>query len=266
MARALLVALVFLTAGTIYLFVAKIWWMPVLVASSGEAVDRGFSGTLLILGAVFVLAQIALGIFVWKFRQTKTATYCAGHRGAELAWTVITAVIFIALSLTGERTWADLHTASASDEQAVQIDVTGTQFAWYFRYPGPDGTFGRTNPANVDASLGSASAVGLDTSDPPAKDDFVTAALVVPAGREVRLRLHAQDVIHSFFVPELRLKQDAVPGLNVDARFNATKLGEYEIVCAELCGLGHYRMHATLRVVSADDYSNWLLQQTGSAR
>jgi cytochrome c oxidase subunit 2 len=73
-------------------------------------------------------------------------------------------------------------------------------------------------------------------------------------------------VIHSFFVPELRLKQDAVPGLNVDARFNATKLGEYEIVCAELCGLGHYRMHATLRVVSADDYSNWLLQQTGSAR
>ncbi len=109
-------------------------------------------------------------------------------------------------------------------------------------------------------------AIGLDTSDPSAKDDQVTSALVVPVNREVRLQLHAQDVIHSFFVPELRLKQDAVPGLNVQAHFQANKLGDYEIVCAELCGLGHYRMHAVLRVVSEDDFQRWQRQQEGATR
>ncbi len=266
MARALLVALVLLTCGTLYLFIAKIWWMPTLASVSGAAVDREFSATLLILGVVFVLAQVALGAFVWTFRRSKQAGYSTGHRGAEIIWTVITAVIFIALSLAGERTWAELRTSQTPAEQDVQVEVTGTQFAWYFRYPGPDGKFGKTIATNVDASLGSASAIGLDTSDPASKDDMVTAVLVVPANRDVRLRLHAQDVIHSFFVPELRLKQDAVPGLNVEAHFKANKLGEYEIVCAELCGLGHYRMHAALRIVSEDEYSQWVRQQNGAAR
>ena len=266
MARALLVALVLLTCGTLYLFIAKIWWMPALASTSGAAIDREFSATLLILGTVFVVAQIGLGFFVWKYRRSNTATYSTGHRGAEYAWTAITAIIFVAMSLAGERTWAELRGAHSPLEQEVQVEVTGTQFAWYFRYPGLDGKFGMTIPATVDASLGSAAAIGLDTNDPAAKDDVVTAALVVPADREVRLHLHAQDVIHSFFVPELRLKQDVVPGLNVEAHFQATRLGEYEIVCAELCGLGHYRMHGTLRVVSEDDFSKWLRQQEGAAR
>jgi len=266
MGRALLVALFVLTGGTVYLFVAKIWWMPPLISTSGAAVDRGFSATLLILGIVFALAQVGLGVFVWKFRKTRTSSYSTGHRGAEFAWTALTAIIFVGLSLAGERTWADLHSSPARGGPPVQVEVTGTQFAWYFRYPGADGIFGRTDPATVDASLGSASAIGLDTSDPASKDDFVASTLVVPVGREVQLRLHAQDVIHSFFVPELRLKQDAVPGLNVQARFDATKLGDYEIVCAELCGLGHYRMHGTLRVVSDADYSKWLQEHKEAAR
>jgi cytochrome c oxidase subunit 2 len=266
MARALLVALLVLTGCTVYLFIAKIWWMPALISTSGAAVDRGMSSTLIILGVVFVLAQASLGFFVWKFRESGASTYSTGHRGAEIAWTTITAIIFIGLSLAGERTWADLRSSPAPDDRSVQVEVTGTQFAWYFRYPGPDGSFGKTNPANVDASLGSASAIGLDSSDPASKDDFVSSTLVVPQNRQVRLQLHAQDVIHSFFVPELRLKQDAVPGLNVMAHFDAKKLGDYEIVCAELCGLGHYRMHATLRVVSAEDYFKWLQEHNGVAR
>jgi cytochrome c oxidase subunit 2 len=266
MARALLVALVLLTCGTLYLFIAKLWWMPTLASVSGAAVDREFSATLMILSVVFVLAQIALGAFVWKYRSGKQAAYSTGHRGAEFIWTLITGIIFVALSLAGERTWAEMRSSQLPAEQDVQVEVTGTQFAWYFRYPGPDGAFGKTIPANIDASLGSVSAIGLDTSDPAAKDDFVSAALVAPVSREVRLRLHAQDVIHSFFVPELRLKQDAVPGLNAEAHFKANKAGEYEIVCAELCGLGHYRMHAALRIVSEDEYSQWLRQQSGAAR
>lgn len=264
MARALLVALLLLTCGTLYLFISKVWWMPTLISTSGAAVDGEFSATLLILGIVFVLAQVVLGLFVWKYRRAK-ATYSTGHRGAEFVWTAITAAIFIAMSLAGERTWAELRSSHISTDEE-QVEVTGTQFAWYFHYPGPDKRFGATNPANIDASLGSASAIGLDANDPAAKDDLVTAALVVPANREVRLKLHAQDVIHSFFVPELRLKQDAVPGLNVDVHFKATKVGEYEIVCAELCGLGHYRMHGTLQVVSDDDFTKWLQQQEGAAR
>jgi cytochrome c oxidase subunit II len=266
MARALLVALVILTCGTIYLFVAKIWWMPRLISVSGAAVDREFSSTLLILGFVFVVAQLALGLFVWKYRDAKLATHSTGHRGAEFAWTAITAIVFIALSLAGERTWAELRNGQATSPQDLQVEVTGTQFAWYFRYPGPDGKLGATAPKNVDASLGSAAAIGLDTSDPAAKDDRVISALVVPINREIRLQLHAQDVIHSFFVPDLRLKQDAVPGLNVQAHFEATKLGDYEIVCAELCGLGHYRMHAVLRVVSEDDFQRWQRQQEAAQR
>jgi cytochrome c oxidase subunit 2 len=266
MARALLVALVLLTCGTVYLFVAKLWWMPALISVSGAAVDREFSSTLLILGFVFVLGQIALGLFVLKYQSSSRSSHTTGHRGAEFAWTAVTAVIFITLSLAGERTWAELRDSAASSPQDLQVEVTGTQFAWYFRYPGPDGQFGATSPTNVDASLGSAAAIGLDTNDPAAKDDRVTSALVVPVDREVRLQLHAQDVIHSFFVPELRLKQDAVPGLNVESHFQATKLGDYEIVCAELCGLGHYRMHAVLRVVSEDDYQRWQRQQEGATR
>ena len=266
MARALLVALVLLTCGTLYLFIARIWWMPALISVSGAAVDREFDATLLILAIVFVLAQIGLGLFVWRYRRSKAAAYSTGHRGAEFIWTAITAAIFIAMAVTGQRTWAELRASHVSPQDEVQVEVTGTQFAWYFRYPGRDGKFGATIPANVDASLGSAAAIGLDTNDPAAKDDIVTAALVVPANREVRLRLHAQDVIHSFFVPELRLKQDAVPGLNVEAYFKATIPGEYEIVCAELCGLGHYRMHGKMRVVSEEDFSNWLRQQEGAAR
>src|SRR4051794_25733969 len=158
MARALLVALVVLTCGTIYLFIAKIWWMPALVSVSGAAVDREFSTTLLILGFVFVLAQIALGLFIWKFRNTTPASHSTGHRGAEFAWTAITAIIFIALSLTGERTWAELRNAPPASTQDLLVEVTGTQFAWYFRYPGADGKFGATSLKNVDASLGSAAA------------------------------------------------------------------------------------------------------------
>src|SRR6476469_8997866 len=155
MAKALLVALVLLTCGTVYLFIAKIWWMPALVSVSGEAVDREFSTTLLILGVVFVLAQIALGLFVWKYRNTNPATHSTGHRGAEFAWTAITATIFVALSLAGERTWAELRNGQPASTQDLQVEVTGTQFAWYFRYPGADGKFGATSPKNVDASVGS---------------------------------------------------------------------------------------------------------------
>jgi cytochrome c oxidase subunit II len=265
-ARALAIVLLLITAAVVYLFVAKLWWMPPLASLSGGAIDREFTVTLLILAVVFVAAQSGLALFIWRSRNVSVVSHAKGHRGAEIAWTAITGAIFIGLSLAGEHTWADIRSSTVPRTNGVEIEVTGTQFVWYFRYPGGDGKFGLTKAADVDASLGSAAALGLDRSDPDAKDDFVTGTMVVPVDRDVRLRLRAQDVIHSFFVPELRLKQDAVPGLNVEAHFHPTRVGEYEIVCAELCGLGHYRMHGALKVVSAGEYAQWLSQQGGATQ
>jgi len=138
------------------------------------------------------------------------------------------------------------------------VEVTGMQFAWYFRYAGPDGKFGATSPTLMDPSAGSEAAVGLDTSDPAAKDDVVTGIMYLPVNRQVDLRLRAVDVIHSFFVPGMRFKQDAVPGLEIHMHFTPMEIGDYEIACAELCGLGHYKMHGMLKVVSPEAFDKWL--------
>jgi len=126
------------------------------------------------------------------------------------------------------------------------------------RYPGPDGKYGATSVKLMDPSAGGEAAVGLDSSDPAAKDDVVTGTMYLPVGREVDLSLRSVDVIHSFFVPSLRFKQDAVPGLNIHMHFTPTQIGEYEIACAELCGLGHYKMHGMVHVVSQEDFNTWL--------
>jgi cytochrome c oxidase subunit 2 len=132
------------------------------------------------------------------------------------------------------------------------------QFAWYFRYPGPDGKFGITRPELEDPSSGGEAALGLDPKDPASKDDVVTGIMEVPVGREVEVILRAHDVIHSLFIPSMRFKQDAVPGLAIHMHFTPTETGSYEIACAELCGLGHYKMHGILKVVSQNEFDQWI--------
>src|SRR5437762_11568466 len=112
------------------------------------------------------------------------------------------------------------------------------QFAWYFRYTGPDGKLGSTDPKLIDPSLGNEAAIGLNTSDPAAKDDVVAGTMFLPVNREVDLTLRAVVVIHSFFVPYFRFQHDAVPGRAIHMHFTLTEIGDYEIACAELCGLG----------------------------
>jgi cytochrome c oxidase subunit 2 len=143
----------------------------------------------------------------------------------------------------------------------VKVEVTGLQFAWNFRYPGPDGKYGATKPELIDASIGGEGAVGLDTTDPAAADDVVSSTLLLPVNQQISVTLRAQDVIHSFFIPEMRFKQDAVPGLQIIMHFTPTQTGTYEVACAELCGLGHYKMRANARVVSQEEYQNWLSQR-----
>lgn len=260
MGLALLAVVWLITLVSTYFFVAKTWWLPAGASAAAALVDRQFTVTFVMMGIVFVAAQFALGYVVWKYRETPSSapvSYSHGNTTLEIIWTAITTILFIGLNFMGSTVWASQRFEPPSDG-AVQVEVTGMQFAWYFRYPGPDGTFARTKASLIDPSGGGEAAVGIDTSDPSSKDDVVAGTMYLPVNREVDLSLRAVDVIHSFFVPQLRFKQDAVPGLNIRMHFKPTEIGNYEIACAELCGLGHYKMHGMVHVVSQGDFDKWL--------
>jgi len=260
MGLALLLLIWLITLASTYFFVAKTWWLPVGASAAAHWIDSQFALTFIIMGIVFLAAQLGLGYIVWRYREGPSsvpASYSHGNTTLEVVWTVLTAILFIGLNLMGSSVWASQR-FDAAEAGAVQVEVTGMQFAWYFRYPGPDGKYGATSPKLMDPSAGGEAAVGLNTSDPAAKDDVVTGTMFLPVDREVDVSLRAVDVIHSFFVPSLRFKQDAVPGLNIHMHFKPTAIGEYEIACAELCGLGHYKMHGMVHVVSQEDFDKWL--------
>ena len=258
-AAGLAFSLVVLTFSTIYFFLKRTWWFPEPISAFAESIDRQFGRTLFITGVVFFLAQLALGYVIFRYRDRGgRAHYSHGNTMLEILWTSATAVMFIGLGLAAERAWASLYWMGAAPG-AMQVEVTGKQFVWSFRYPGVDGQFGRTDPSLVNDAAGNP--VGLDTSDPAAQDDIVAPTMAVPVNQEVEVILRATDVTHSFFVRELRFKQDAVPGMIIRLHFKAEKAGTYEVVCAELCGLGHHRMRSVLRVLSQDEFQAWLREQ-----
>jgi cytochrome c oxidase subunit II len=260
MGLVLLIVIWLITFISTYFFVAKTWWLPTGASAAAAGIDRYFDYTYVVMGIVFVAAQVALGYFAWKYRDRKAANparYTHGNNTLEIVWTLLTGVLFIGLNLMSSSIWASERFRPAQPG-ATQVEVTGMQFAWYFRYPGPDGKFGATKPELIDPSAGGEAAIGLDASDPAAKDDVVSGTMYVPVGREVEVILRAQDVIHSFFIPSMRFKQDAVPGLAIHMHFTPIAMGDYEIACAELCGLGHYKMHGMLKVVSQEEFDKWL--------
>src|SRR6516225_1296343 len=256
----LLLVIWLITFASAYFFIAKTWWLPTGASAAAAGIDHHFAVTFVLMGIVFVAAQLILGFLAWKYREQKNsrpARYMHGNNTMEVTWTILTFILFVGLNWASEPIWGS-ERFRAADSRAVQVEVTGMQFQWYFRYPGPDGKFGATKPELVDPSAGGEGAVGLDTTDPASKDDIVTGTMYVPVNREVEVILRAHDVIHSFFVPAMRFKQDAVPGLAIRMHFTPISTGDYEIACAELCGLGHYKMHGMLRVVSQDEFDKWM--------
>jgi cytochrome c oxidase subunit 2 len=232
--------------------------LPADASAHGPALDHHLLLNLWIILALASLAHILLFIGLALRRST---------RPRDL-WTIeylplaALGLLFTALAIHAEHLWANTHYTGASLE-AMQLEATGMQFAWYFRYPGPDATFGITRPQLASAPEGNP--LGIDSHDPHATDDLVTSELVLPAGREIDLRLQAQDVIHGFSIPELRLKQNAVPGEPIHIHFTPTTPGTYAILCTQLCGLGHYRMNANLRVLSPADFEIWLTAKEKAA-
>jgi cytochrome c oxidase subunit 2 len=257
LAIALVVALI--TVISVGLFGAKIWWFPPNISTHGAAIDDQIVLTMYVTGIIFVLAQLSLAYLLYRYRDRgdgSRAQFFHGNNTMEYTWTIAAAILFIGLNLMGYRTWAKIH-FMGPDPGAMQVEVWGQQFAWYFRYPGPDGKFGPTHVDKVSDST--ANYLGLDRDhDADSKDDIVTSTFSVPVNRPVQIILRSKDVTHSFWVRELRLKQDLVPGMMIPLHFTATKTGRYEIACVELCGLGHYKMRAFFQVQSDEDFAKWL--------
>lgn len=149
------------------------------------------------------------------------------------------------------------------DEQAVRVRAVGEQFLWNFHYPGPDGVFGRTRPELVDTS---ANPLGLDRDDPASADDIVSLNhLYLPVDQKVLVYLSSKDVIHSFFLPYLRVKQDAIPGQVIPVWFEPVETGDSEVACAQLCGLGHFRMRGFVHIQSQQEFDSWVAEQVSAA-
>ncbi|HEV2387081.1 MAG TPA: cytochrome c oxidase subunit II [Candidatus Acidoferrales bacterium] len=251
-------ALLALVVVTVYIFAAGIWPMPPSITTVGNWIDSQYNLTLWIMGIIFILAQLALGWLVFRYRDRgQRARFVRGSHTLEVIWTTATLVLFVALGVTAVRSWARVHFVAAAPD-ALPIDVLAEQFTWNFRYPGPDGRFAATSPSAYSDSNGNPFGILSSSAD---KDDIVSPVLVIPVGREVELRMESKDVIHDFDVRELRIKQDIVPGMIIPIHFTANKIGKYELMCAQLCGLGHNRMHSYLQVMSEADFQAWLKQQ-----
>src|SRR5262249_1001024 len=253
-----------ITLACLWLFTAHPWWFPAGASSQAATVDRGFKAAWWVLGLLFASGQLLLALLIRRSRggDNSSRDLSASWHGnwrLELIWIAVITGIFFWFHASGASMWSQMMAPAMHPEQ-IQVEVTGVQFQWYFRYPGPDGAFGRVN-AQKFARPEEGNPLGIDPNDPAGRDDIVSPTLVLPVGQPVELDLRAQDVIHSVFIPEMRFKQDAVPGMDIHSHLVPTEMGNYEIACAELCGLGHYKMRATVRVVSEAEFQKWLRAQ-----
>lgn len=211
-------------------------WLPEGVSTYAPAIDRLFYIVLGITGIVFVLVEATLLYCLIRYhgRPGRRAAYTHGNPLVEIIWTVIPALILVFLALYSQNVWSFIR--GTPPPYTLEVEVTAEQFAWNIRYPGPDGR--------------------LQTAD----DITTINQLHLPVNQTVLIHLTSKDVIHSFFVPQFRVKQDAVPGVRGRLWISSTKTGHYEIACAELCGLGHYRMRGFLTIESQAAFTQWLAE------
>jgi cytochrome c oxidase subunit II len=248
-------------------------WMglPPLATAHGGQIDN-------LIGWIHIFMLILFvgwgGFFLYvlvRFRRSRNpvADYrgVTSHRSTylEIGVAVVEAILLIGFAIP---LWATRVEALPPENEAVVVQVTGEQFAWNIHYPGPDRVFGRTDIKLLDLQT---NPLGLDRSDPAAMDDVTTVnQLYLPVNRPIIVRLRSKDVIHSFGVPEFRVKQDAIPGLTIPIWFiptitttdMRTQTGnpefQYEIACAQLCGLGHARMRGFVTVQTDEEFQKWM--------
>lgn len=217
------------------------WWLPEDVSTYGKDIDFLFHLIYWITGVTFVLVASAMIAFMvlYRHKEGRRATYTHGNTTLEIVWTIVPTLILVVLTFLSVPTWARIKIQMPPTDLTVQVNAK--QFNWIVTYPGPDGKFGTEDDKTFDNEIH------------------------VPVGKPVKLILKSQDVIHSLYMPNLRFKQDAVPGREIPAWFDATKPGKYEIPCAELCGFGHSGMRGWLFVHTPEDYQKWVKEQWPSS-
>lgn len=237
------------------------YWLPIDVSTHGAAIDELIN----VLHVFMLLLFVGWGLFfiycLVRFRQgaNPKATYDP-VKGKSAKYVEVAVVVFEAFLLIGLSmpVWSDFKTDPPLESEAVQVRVLAEQFAWNVHYAGKDDVFGRTGPQFITPQ----NLLGLDPDDPNGNDDFNSINnLHVPVGKPVLIRLMSKDVIHSFKVPVLRLTQDAIPGQEIPLWFETTRTGTFDIACAQLCGLGHYRMRGQIHIQTDADYQAWLDEQ-----
>lgn len=231
--------------------------LPANVSTVGVQHDKLLSLVYYLTVAIFCLVNILLVFFLFKYRHRP------GHRGynyhgnnlLEFTWTLLPTLLFAALGLYSDSLWDTMKYKKGAPTIDMEIDVLGQAYAWHARYPGADGKLGKKSedfrtPANL---------FGIDPKDPAGLDDIIVSGeFNLPVNKNVGVHLSSVDVIHSFFLPHFRVKQDAVPGYWVDVWFNGFKTGDFELACAELCGQGHYNMRAVVKMQSQAEFDKWM--------
>lgn len=211
-------------------------WFPRDISEHGRVIDQLFMFILWLTGIIFIATEGALFYFAWKYdgrTNPNPAKFSHGSHALEVVWTILPAVTLLFIAIYQMNAWADAKMRKPNIP--LTAEITGRQFNWDVRYPGADGE--------------------LHTPD----DVFRYDGLIhLPANEEVLLLIKSADVLHSFFLPNLRMKQDVVPGMAQHMWFKATQTGEFDVVCAELCGWGHYKMKARVTFQSREDYDRWL--------
>ncbi|HLG20999.1 MAG TPA: cytochrome c oxidase subunit II [Bdellovibrionota bacterium] len=236
-------------------------WLPVDISTHGPLIDRLFNVMHVFMAVLFVgwFAFFVFTLVKFRSRPGHKAVYAPKHTKfstyLEVSIALFEAAVLLFLAIPA---WNYAKASVPKAQNVLPIHVIAEQFAWNIHYAGDDGKFGRTKPDLITTE----NPIGLDPSDPAAKDDLTTInQLHFPVHRPVVIHLSSKDVIHSFSIPVLRVKQDVVPGMMLPVWFEAMQTGNFEIACAQLCGLGHYRMKGFVTVETEEQFSTWLKEQ-----
>lgn len=210
-------------------------WFPRDVSQYGHVIDGLFMAILWLTGIVFIATEVALAWFLWRYDGTANPhppKFTHGSHNLEIIWTILPAATLLFIAIYQLNAWAETKVREP-DNPGMEVEVVARQFEWRLRYPGQDGKF--------------------DTAD----DLYTVNDLHIPLNEDILVQLKSEDVLHSFFLPNLRVKQDAVPGMKIPVWFRATAPGSFDLVCAELCGWGHYKMKGRLTVQPREDFDRW---------
>jgi len=246
-------------------------WFPENISTFGHELDNLFAIIYWVSVAIFFITFGVLGYFLVKYRYRRDARgyNYHGNNIVEITWTILPTILFAGIGLYSDDIWERTKYSSRLPKADVSILVMGKQFGWQFLYPGADGKFGRnayTDRDNCRKRMSSTNPFGIDSTDQASMDDFTSEnQFKVPVNANLIFHGSSQDVLHSFFLPHARVKQDVVPGTWMNIWCNLFKAGKYELACAELCGGGHYSMRAEYEVLSKSAYDEWVDKKVAEA-